>query len=125
MTEKKSNAMRFTAVALCGLLVWTNAWAVWPHSASSAPLNELIEEPYLLLLERADELKIPDKELEEFRKQLKAEKKATKKKMNQEAGWLASSEPGEESWGRRFPPDSVVRVLIKALKIAEVPLFSV
>ena len=85
MTENKSKAMRrITAVALCGLLVWTNAWAVWPHSASSAPLNELIEEPYLVLLERADELKIPDKELEEFRKQLKAEKKATKKKMKQE-----------------------------------------
>ncbi|MCZ6485155.1 MAG: M48 family metallopeptidase [Acidobacteria bacterium] len=84
MREKNPNARRIFAVGLSGLLVWTNLWASWPAVETPPPLAELVREPYLVLLERAQEWNFSKKEVEAFRKDLKNQEKAEKKKLEQE-----------------------------------------
>ncbi len=85
MREKHPHTRRVFAVGLSGLLVWTNLWASWPTNAADAlPLSDLIQEPYLVLLEQAEELKFSEKELDAFRKDLKKEEKAEKKRLERE-----------------------------------------
>ena len=85
MREKQPPTRRVFAVALCGLLVWTNLWASWPaNTAIVPPLTELVQESYLVLLEQAEELKFSEKELDAFRKDLKKEEKAEKKRLERE-----------------------------------------
>lgn len=62
MGETNSNRRKIFAVGLCGLLVWTNLWASLPTNAAVAPpLMDLVREPYLVLLEQAEELKFSKK----------------------------------------------------------------
>ncbi|MDA2935079.1 M48 family metallopeptidase [Acidobacteria bacterium AH-259-D05] len=76
-------ARRIMATGLVGLLIWTNAWA-WSDWAGPPPLNELVSEPYLVLLERVDEIRFTQKELDQFRKNLKREEKAEKARLKRE-----------------------------------------
>jgi len=85
MRETNSNRRKIFAVGLSGLLVWTNLWASWPpNTATVPPLTDLVQEPYLVLLEKAEELKFSKEELDTFRKDLKNEEKAEKKRLEQE-----------------------------------------
>ncbi|MCH8017959.1 MAG: hypothetical protein IH917_15195, partial [Acidobacteria bacterium] len=85
MRETNSNGRKIFAVGLCGLLFWTNLWASWPANASTVPpLTDLVQEPYLVLLEQAEELKFSEKELDAFRKDLKKEEKTEKKRLERE-----------------------------------------
>ena len=85
MQETNSNRRKIFAAGLCGLLVWTNLWASWPaDTATVPPLTDLAQEPYLVLLEQAENLQISEKELDAFRKDLEKEEKAEKKRLEQE-----------------------------------------
>ncbi|MCH7802950.1 MAG: M48 family metalloprotease [Acidobacteria bacterium] len=85
MRETNSNRRKIFAVGLSGLLVWTNLWASWPaNTATVPPLTDLVQEPYLVLLEQAEELQFSKKELDAFRKDLKKEEKAEKKRLERE-----------------------------------------
>jgi len=84
MRETNSNRRRLFAVGLCGLLAWTNLWASWPATTGAPPLTDLVQEPYLVLLEQAEELTFSEKELDRFRKDLEKEEKAEKKRLERE-----------------------------------------
>ena len=84
MRETNSNPRRIFAIGLSGLLVWTNLWASWPTAPDGPPLADLVQEPYLVLLEQAEKLKFSEKELDRFRKDLEKEEKAEKKRLEQE-----------------------------------------
>jgi len=85
MQETNSNRRKIFAVGLCGFLVWTNLWASWPaDTATVPPLTDLVQEPYLVLLEQAENLQISEKELDAFRKDLEKEERAEKKRLEQE-----------------------------------------
>lgn len=77
-------ARQMAAAGLCGLLVWTTTWASLPDVAQTPVLSDMFKEPYLELLERADEFYFPERQLEELRKQLKREEKSEKKRLKQE-----------------------------------------
>ena len=84
MRETNSNRRKIFAVGICGLLVWTNLWASWPTTPGAPPLTDLVQEPYLVLLEQAEELTFSEKELDRFRKDLEKEEKAEKKRLERE-----------------------------------------
>ena len=84
MTVRNPIARMISAAGLSGLLIWTNTWVLWADMAEPSLLKELVSEPYLVLLERADELRLSKKELEKFGKQLKREEKAEKQRLKQE-----------------------------------------
>ncbi len=85
MRETNSNGRKIFAVVLCGLLTWTNLWASWPPDSTTVPpLTDLVQEPYLVLLEQAEDLRFSEKELDAFRKDLNKEEKAEKKRLKQE-----------------------------------------
>lgn len=72
------------AMGLAGLLVWTPAAATAADSVGHPPLRELVAEPYLALLEKADELGYSKKALETLKKDLKREEKVEKKRLKNE-----------------------------------------
>ncbi len=84
MQETNFHGRKIFAVTLSGLLVWTNLWASWPGSTADLPLTDLVQEPYLILLEEAEELNFSEKELDRFRKDLKKEEKVEKKRLERE-----------------------------------------
>ena len=85
MREKHPHTKRVFAVGLSGLLVWSNLWASWPtNTADAPPLTDLVQKPYLVLLEQAEELKFSEKQLDAFRRDLKKEEKAEKKRLERE-----------------------------------------
>jgi len=84
MRKEHPHTRRVFAVTLSGLLVWTNLWASWPGSTADLPLTDLVQEPYLVLLEEAEELNLSEKELDRFRKDLEEEEKAEKKGLERE-----------------------------------------
>ena len=84
MRETNSNPRKIFAVGLSGLLVWTNLWASWPTTPDAPSLTNLVQEPYLVLLEQAEELNFSEKELDRFRKDLEKEEKAEKKSLERE-----------------------------------------
>jgi hypothetical protein len=69
------------AMGLAGLLVWTNLSAVTADSVGPPPLSELVNESYLILLEKASDLEYTQKEIEALKKELKREEKAEKNQL--------------------------------------------
>ena len=84
MRENTKIGRRIAAIGLCGLLIWTNALASWNDLAEPPPLNELVNEPYLVLLEGVDKIRFTKQELDKFRKNLKREEKAEKERLKRE-----------------------------------------
>ena len=84
MRETNSNPRKVFALGLSGLLVWTNLRASWPTTADAPPLKDLVQEPYLVLLDQAEELNFSKKDLDGFREDLKKEEKAEKKRLERE-----------------------------------------
>ena len=72
------------AMGLAGLLVWTNLAAATADYAGHPPLSELVNEPYLLLLEKSAGLEFTQKELEALKKELKREEKGEKNRLKGE-----------------------------------------
>ena len=74
---------KITAGILSSLLVWTNLWATWLDGRPPS-LDQLIDGPYLVLLERSHELNFSDRALDQTRDQLKREEKSEKKRLKGE-----------------------------------------
>ena len=83
MAERNITA-KFLATGLCALLFWANVWPAWLDTEPVPSLSELVEKPYLELLETAHEYNFSKKDLDAFEKQLKAEKKAGEKGLKAE-----------------------------------------
>ena len=75
---------KILATVLSGLLVCLNTPPVLAQTTSQEQLEELVNEPYLELLERVDQLKFSKSKLDDFRKQLEREEKAEKERLKGE-----------------------------------------
>ena len=79
-----STTRQIMAMGLAGLLVWTSLSAATADYVGRPPLSELVNEPYLLLLEKAPDLEFTKKEIEALKKDLKREEKAEKDRLKGE-----------------------------------------
>ena len=94
-----STTRQIMAMGLAGLLVWTSLSAATADYVGRPPLSELVNEPYLLLLEKAPDLEFTKKEIEALKKDLKREEKAEKDRLKASRRiWRSSSRRSAKSW---------------------------
>jgi hypothetical protein len=75
---------RTIAIALSLCIVWPQALAASAREPSQPSLAQLVDKPYLDLLELSVTLRLTPKEIEEFKRQLEKEKETEKKRPEQE-----------------------------------------